>query len=92
MTTIKPSFLYGVRAGVDDGVHFTGETTLLYPAGSGVAQVLLRNHGDDGGDGGKKNDYINDDDDGKNNDHINDDDDNDAAISGCILVRALGVP
>ena len=39
MTTIKPSFLYGVRADVDDSVHFTEDQTLLYPAGSGVALV-----------------------------------------------------
>jgi hypothetical protein len=44
MTTIKPTFLYGVRAGVDGGVHFTAETTLLYPAGSGVALVGTKDH------------------------------------------------
>ena len=54
---------------MDDGVHFTGETTLLYPAGSGVAQVTHSNHDDDG-----------DDDDDNNNNY--DDDDDDAAISG----------
>ena len=41
MTTIQPTFLYGVRSGVDNGVHFTGDSTLLYPAGSGVALVII---------------------------------------------------
>ena len=41
MTTIQPTFLYGVRSGVDNGVHFTGDSTLLYPAGSGVALVSV---------------------------------------------------
>ena len=41
MTTIQPTFLYGVRSGVDNGVHFTADSTLLYPAGSGVALVSV---------------------------------------------------
>ena len=41
MTTIQPTFLYGVRSGIDNGVHFTGDSTLLYPAGSGVALVIM---------------------------------------------------
>ena len=42
MASIKPSFLYGVRSGVDGGVHFTGDSTVLYPAGSGVARVSTK--------------------------------------------------
>lgn len=38
MATIKPSFLYGVRSGVRGGIHFSGEQSILYPAGSGVAR------------------------------------------------------
>ena len=39
---ITPSFLYGVRSGVHGGVHFTANTSLLYPAGSGVANVSTK--------------------------------------------------
>ena len=38
MASIKPNFLYGVRSGVARGLHFSGEQTILYPAGSGVAR------------------------------------------------------
>ena len=38
MASIKPSFLYGVRSGVKGGIHFSGEQSILYPAGSGVAR------------------------------------------------------
>ena len=41
MATIKPSFLYGVRSGVRGGIHFSGEHSILYPAGSGVARYEL---------------------------------------------------
>ena len=35
--SIRPSFLYGVRSGVNNGgIHFTGGHTLLYPAGKTV--------------------------------------------------------
>ena len=40
-THLKPSFLFGVRAGVHGGVYFSGDQTLLYPAGSGVARVQV---------------------------------------------------
>ena len=35
--SIRPSFLYGVRSGVNNGgIHFTGGHTLLYPAGKKI--------------------------------------------------------
>lgn len=43
--SIRPSFLFGVRSGVNNGgVHFTGPHTLLYPAGAGVALVNTTNN------------------------------------------------
>ena len=42
--SINPSFLFGVRSGVNNGgIHFTGGHTLLYPAGAGVALVNVQN-------------------------------------------------
>ena len=43
--SIQPSFLFGVRSGVNNGgVHFTSPNTLLYPAGCGVGLVNVHNN------------------------------------------------
>ena len=44
--SIRPSFLFGVRSGVNNGgIHFINTNTLLYPAGAGVALVnVINNH------------------------------------------------
>ena len=43
--SIKPSFLFGVRSGVNNGgIHFVSGNTLLYPAGAGVALINVQNN------------------------------------------------
>ncbi|XP_023337836.1 cilia- and flagella-associated protein 57, partial [Eurytemora carolleeae] len=39
---IKPSFLYGVRDGICGGVEFLGDSSLMYPAGAGIAKVSTK--------------------------------------------------